>query len=67
METAANMALLWGRSYRADNVMDHCLDGRGWGGGGGELQWWWIAGEGSGGGVKERRMQKGGWVVLQEE
>lgn len=33
VETAANMALLWGRSYRADNVMDHCLDRRGWGSG----------------------------------
>lgn len=40
------MALLWGRSYRADNVMDHCLDG--WGAEGRMLRWvldhrrgWW--------------------------
>lgn len=60
METAANMALLWGRSYRADNVMDHCLDGvrgSGWGccGGAGvqadRRGWWELVG---GRGVKNR-------------
>lgn len=54
METAANMALLWGRSYRADNVMDHCLDGlvgREEGGGGSCCGSGLQAGsEGSGGG-----------------
>lgn len=74
METAANMALLWGRSYRADNVMDHCLDrvrGSGWGCcGGAGLQadrrgWWELVG-----GVKKEKDADGRLrrrVVLQEE
>lgn len=29
-ERGANMALLWGQSYRMDNVMDRCLERGGW-------------------------------------
>lgn len=32
-ERGANMALLWGQSYRMENVMDRCLERGGWMGG----------------------------------
>lgn len=55
---AANMALLWGRSYRADNVMDHCLDRRTGGVGG---KWRGVKTEEDAEGRQKRR------VVLREE